>query len=324
MAIKVLQLSDMKFVNYRPKIEVPDLRNPRLEYLFHNPVLKGMSDIAKAHQIEMAYVQYTEQALLASMFGNAMGGVRTTIAANTATTTSIATGALASSGQSGNMDTTPTSTARVFNGHPAAAPNFNNMSVIQSFLLTAAAATSVTFSSITTGYAVTTTATLNLTDVLFIAGSATAAGFAGGFSSPSLSMYQNLYIGLSTQAFSGSTQSNLLSGEPTVATGGYARIGYPAGGSSPTTLWNTQLNFPAPTAASPSVLTTANGPWSFSQSSASWSTGATNLSSMFIADQYSVGNGNILVAGALTTPQAVGAANITLSFANAAITMTLT
>ena len=325
MAIKVLQLSDMRFVNYRPKIEVPDLRKPEYEYLFHDPTLKGMADIAKAHRIEMAYVQMTEQFILAGMFGNAMGGVRTTINANTSSS-SITTGALASSGTSGNMDQTPTSTAVIFTGHPQAAPNFNEFSVIQEFLLTAAAATSLTFSTITTGYAITHTGTLNLTDVIFVAGSAAAGGATGLAPIVSLAMYQNLYIGLSTQAFAGSTQANLLSGEPTAATGGYARIGYPAGGSTPSTLWNTQLNFPLPSAASPSVLTTANGAWSFAASTASWSTGATNLSTMFIADAYSAGSGNsnILVAGALTTPQAVAAANITLSFANQAITMTLT
>lgn len=322
MAIKTLDLSSMKFVNYRPKIEVPDLRRPEYEHLFHDPHLKGMADLAKAHRIEMAYVQYTEQAILAGMFGNAVGGVRTTIAANTATTTSIATGTLASSGTSGNMDQTPTSTAVVYTGHPAAAPNFNNFSVVQSFLLTAAAATSVTFGSITTGYAVTHTGTINLTDVLFVAGSGTAGGLAGGVPMPMLSMYQNLYIGLSSQAFSGSTQANLLSGEPANANG-YARIGYPAGASTPTTLWNTQLNFPSPTAATPSVLTTANGPWSFPASTGSWDSGST-LSTMFIADSYSYGSGNILVAGALTTPQAVASSGITLSFANAAISLTLT
>jgi hypothetical protein len=326
MAIKILNFTDMKFVNYHPKIEIPDLRRPEYQHLFRNPIYKGMADIAKAYAIEDAYVQYTEQAILAGMFGNAVGGVRTTIGANTATTTSIATGLLASSGTSGNMDQTPTSTAVVYNGHPAASPNFNQFSVVQSFLLTAAAATSVTFASITTGYAVTHTATINLTDVLFVAGSGTAGGLAGGVPMPMLSMYQNTYIGLSTQAFAGSTQVNLLSNEPTAGTGSYARIGYPTGGSTPTTLWNTQLNWPSPSAASPSVLTTANGPWSFAQSTAGWSSGATNLSTMFIADAYSIGSGNsnILAAGALTTPQAVAAANITLSFANAAITLTLT
>jgi hypothetical protein len=323
MAIKVLNVENMKFVNYRPKIEVPDIRKPEYEYLFHDPHLKGMSDIAKANRIEMAYVQYTEQAILGGMFGNAVGAIRTTISANTAATTTINTGLLNNFGASGNMDQTPTSTTTVYNGHPAASPNFNNFSRIQSFLLTGSAATSLTIGSITTGYAVTNTATLNLADVLFVGGSSTAGGLAGQTSIVSMSMYQNLYIGLSTQTLAGSTQATLLSNEPS-STGGYQRLGYPTGGSSPTTLWNTQANFPLPTAASPSVLTTSNGPWSFAQSSGAYSSAGTNLVSMFIADAFTLAGGNILAAGALTTGQAVNAANITLSFANAAITLTLT
>ena len=322
MAIKLLQVSDMKFVNYTPKIEIPDLRKPEYEHMFRNPIYKGMADIAKANAVEAAYVQYTEQAILAGMFGNACAGVHTTIAANTATTTSITIGTLANNGQSGNADQTPTSTTTVYNGHPAASPNFNNFSAVQSFKLTASSATALTIASITTGYAVTGTNTLNLTDVIFVAGSSTQGGLAGQTSIVSLGMYQNLYIGLSSQAFAGSTQANLLSGEP-LSTGSYNRIGYPTGGSTPTTLWNTPANFPLPTAAAPSVLTTSGGPWSFAQSTAAWNP-ATNMNTMFIADAFTLAGGNILAAGALTTPQAVAAANVTLSFANAAITLTLT
>jgi hypothetical protein len=121
-----------------------------------------------------------------------------------------------------------------------------------------------------------------------------------------------LYIGLTTQAVSGATQANLLSGEPT-STGSYARI----------VVTNNATNFPNASAASPSVLT-AGGPFSFPASTAAWSTGATNLIQMFISDAPTLAGGNVLAFGALGTPQAVAAASVTLSFASGATTVALT
>lgn len=301
-------------VLHRPRIEIPDLRRPEYEHLFRDRHLKGLSDIAKANRIEMAYAQYTEQAILAGMFGNCVGMVRTTIAAGATAQTAIATGALSTGGASLNMDQTPSATAWVVTGHPGTGATINQYTAIQAFKLTASAATSLTIASQAVSTAVTNG------DAIFVSGGS-AAGGASGNNLISLAMNQQLYIGLSTQAFSGATQANVLSGEPT-STGSYARIG--AGTSSPATLWNNQANFPLPTAASPSVLTTASGPWSYPASTAGWSTGATNVQTMFISDASTLAGGNVLAIGQLGTPQAVNAASITLSFANAAITLTLT
>jgi hypothetical protein len=119
------------------------------------------------------------------------------------------------------------------------------------------------------------------------------------------------YIGLSTQAVSGATQTNVLSGEPS-ATGSYARI----------VVTNNTSNFPASSGFNPA--TTASGAiFSFPASTAAWSTGATNLIQVFIADASTLGAGNVMGFGALTTPQAVNAGGITLSFALGALTITL-
>lgn len=120
------------------------------------------------------------------------------------------------------------------------------------------------------------------------------------------------YIGLTTQAVSGATQANVLSGEPT-STGGYARI----------VVTNNTSNFPASSGFNPA--TTASGAiFSFPASTGSgWSTGATNLIQVFIADAATLAGGNVMGFGALTTPQAVNASGITLSFAIGALTVTL-
>lgn len=297
----------------RPHIEMPDLRKPEFEYLFRDPKLAGMAKIARDYAVEMAYAQYTEQAILAGMFGNCAGMVRTTIAAAATAQTSIATGALANGGASGNMDQTPNSTANIWIGTPGTTPNFNTYTAPHAFVLTAATATTMTIASQSIGLAITAG------DAIFLGGSASAGGATAGVI-PSMSMYQRLYIGLSTQAFSGATGANVLAGEP-AASNGYARIG--AGTSTPTILWNNQANWPLPTAATPSVLTTANGPWSFPASTGSWASGS-NLQTMFIADALTNGAGNVLAIGQLGTAQAVAASGITLSFATGAITLTLT
>ncbi len=298
----------------RLKLFTPDFRRPEYEYLFHDPKLKGMAQIAKDYAVEMAYAQYTEQAILAGMFGNCCGAVRTTIAAAATAQTAIATGSLANAGASGNMDQTPNTTANIWTGTPGTTPNFNTYTAPHAFVLTNSAATSLTIASQSIGLAITAG------DYIFLGGSSSAGGATAGVI-PSMSFYNRLYIGLSTQAFAGATQANVLSAEPT-STGTYLRIGQAS--TTPAVLWNNQADWPLPTAASPSVLTTGNGPWSFPASTAGWSTGATNLQTMFIADALTLAGGNVLAIGALGTPQAVNASGITLSFATGAITLTLT
>lgn len=252
----------------------------------------------------MPFVQYSEQAQLAGLFGSCCGCVRTTISAAATAQTAINTGTIATGGVSGNMDQTPNTTALVWIGHPGSGATQNTHTAPHAFLLTNSAATSLTIASQSIGLAVT------VGDFIYLHGSSSAGGAlsAGGPLWP----LNTLYLGLSTAAGSAS-QASLLSGEPS-STGSYARIVIP----------NNQASFPLPTAASPSVLT-AGGPFSFAASTSSgWSTGATNLTSMFLADASTLAGGNIIAAGALSVGQAVAAAGITLSFASGAITIQLT
>ena len=252
----------------------------------------------------MPFVQYSEQAILAGIFGNCCGCVRTTISAAATAQTAINTGSIATSGVSGNMDQTPNTTATIWTGKPGTSSTQNEYTNPHSFLLTNSAATSLTIASQSIGLAVT------VGDFIFTQGSSSAGG-ATTNAGPEWHL-NTLYLGLSTAAGSAS-QSSLLSGEPS-STGSYARIVIP----------NNQASFPLPTAASPSVLT-AGGPFSFAASTSSgWSTGATNLTAMFLADAPTLAGGNIIAAGALGTGQAVNAAGITLSFASGALTIQLT
>jgi hypothetical protein len=305
----------------RTKIEIPDLSQPQYRHLWRDPKLERMGRIARRYAVEMAYAQYTEQAILAGMFGNAVGAVRTTIAAGATSQVVVNTGALTNGGASGAMDQTPQGTAWVVTGHPGTVNAINTFTAVQAIKLTSSTTNILTMASQTVATAIT------VGDAIFVFGSNNAGGATtAGQGGPSLGMAQQLYIGLSTQAFGTATQANVLTGEPTDGTGTYHRIGWTS--STPTSLWNNQSNFPLPSAASPSILTTGNGPWSFPASSAAWSSGATNLQTMFICDSQTgttAGtNVDILAIGSLGTSQAVNAGSITLSFANGAITLTLT
>jgi len=302
------ELEDPKRLLYRPGLQVAQFRDPELEHAYKDKSVGMMAHAARrvsAHA--MPYAQYSEQAILNSMFGNCCGCVRTAITAAATAQTSLATGSIATGGVSGNMDQTPASTAFVWTGH-VPTPGGTTQNVYtnpHAFLLTASAATSLTIASQSIGLAV------SVGDFIFTSGSSAAGGgtTAGG---PMWTLNM-LYIGLTTQAVSGATQTNVLSGEPT-STGSYARIA----------VVNNQVNWPIASAASPSVLT-AGGPFSFPASTSSgWSTGASNLIQMFISDGATLAGGNVLAFGALGTPQAVAAAGITLSFASGAITITLT
>jgi hypothetical protein len=251
----------------------------------------------------MPYAQYAEQAILNAMFGNCVGQVATTIAAAATAQTSIVTrGSIGS----GNIDNTPATGAMIWTGTPGSGATQNTYTAPHAFINSGGAPTVTTFpiASQSIGLA------LTAGDFIFLGGGSTNTGTLTAIPSWQLN---TLYIGLTTQAVSGATQANVLTGEPT-SSNGYARIA----------VLNNRANFPIATAASPSVLT-AGGPFSFPASSGGgWSTGATNLIQMFIADASTLAGGNVLAFGALGTPQAVAAAGITLSFASGAITVTLT
>ena len=265
---------------------------------------------AEADVTMMPYAQYSEQAILNSMFGNCAAWSRRHINAAATAQTTLATGNAAAwiaGGRtgtvSGNMDQTPNTTALIWTGTPGSTPNFNTYTAPHTFLLTNSAATSLTIASQSIGLAI------SVGDFIFLGGSASAGGSLTAVPSWQLN---TVYIGLTTQAVSGATQANVLSGEPT-STGSYARIA----------VLNTQANFPIATAASPSVLTSARRSPSPPQELA-WSTGSTNLIQLFIADAPTLAGGNVLAFGALATPQAVNAASIQLQISSAGLTITLT
>jgi hypothetical protein len=105
-------------------------------------------------------------------------------------------------------------------------------------------------------------------------------------------------------------------GEPT-ATGSYARVQVLAAG------WNGLTNTPPPPANDAASIIDNVGIVNFPASSAAWSTGATNLTHVGIWDSSSAtAEANFIGRVALTTPQAVNAAGITLSIAAGALDIT--
>ena len=250
----------------------------------------------------MALVQFSEQAVLAGLFGNCAGCVRTQISAAATAQTAIATGSIATGGVSGNMDQTPNTTAKVWIGTPGSGATQNQYTAPHAFVLTNSAATSLTIASQSIGLQI------SVGDFIFLGGSSSAGGAT---TTEGVQAHWNtLYVGLSTATYT-SSQASILSGEPT-SSGSYARI----------VVVNNQTNFPLPTAASPSVLTVA-APQNFAASTSSgWSTGASNLNSLFIADASTLAGGNVIAVGALGTPQAVASAGVTLSITSLTIAMT--
>ena len=292
----------------RSGLEVPRRRLFRPDmaaYRFHDPELERAARTAAELDATMfPFVQYSEQAILNGIFGNCAGCVRTAISAAATAQTTINTGSFATGGVSGNMDLTPTSTGKVWIGTPGSGATQNQYTAPHAFVLTGSAATSLTIASQSIGLA------LGVGDFVFVEGSS-AAGGASTYSGPCWHL-NTLYIGLSTAAGTAS-QAALLAGEPT-STGTYARIVIP----------NTVVYWTAATAASPSIAYN-NAAWTFGGSAAAWSTGASNLTAMFIADASTLAGGNIIAAGALGTPQAVASAGITLAFtASTGVSVSLT
>ncbi len=244
----------------------------------------------------MPFAQYDEKAILDAMFGNCVGQVNQTVTAPASAQTALT---VRGSAGSGSMDVTQASGNVIVLGTPGSGATQNQYSAPDILTLSGSqTGTSLAFASQTIGKS------RAVGDFIFQIGTTTA---------PLPAFWNNtLYIGLTTQAVSGATQANVLSNEPT-STGGYARI----------VVLNNVGNWPAATAAQPSVKS-SGATFSFPASSAAWSTGSTNLIQVFIADASTLAGGNVLAFGALTTPQAVNASAITLSFASAALTITLT
>jgi hypothetical protein len=107
------------------------------------------------------------------------------------------------------------------------------------------------------------------------------------------------------------TAATILSNEPS-STGSYARAA----------VVNNPGNFSAASGSMPAAKSNAAA-ITFPASTAVWSSGATLLDLLFLADIATLGSGNILAYGYLTSPQAVNAAGITPSFASSAFSLTL-
>ena len=263
---------------------------------FYDPEVEEAARIAKAVGAEMMpFVQYSEQAILNGLFGNFTFQGNQTISAPAAATTSVT---IRGTVGSGSADATPGQNSVWFFGTPGTGASINQYTNADVLTATSGSTgTSMAISSQTVGKS------------RAVGDSAFSLGTVGA---PLPAHFNNTYyIGLSTAAAS-VAQATILAGEPT-STGSYARI----------VVLNNRANFPSATAASPSVMT-LGGPFSFAASGAAWSTGATNLVTMFIADASTLAGGNIIAAGTLGTPQAVNSAGITLSFGAGAITISLT
>jgi hypothetical protein len=249
----------------------------------------------------MPFAQFSEQQILNALFGNVLGKVKTGIAAAATAQTSVTAGTFASGGATTTWDTaTPPVTSQFFVGTPGSGTTQNQYTAPHIFLASAVVASPASFTIASQSIGLVITAG----DIIIAMG--TGAAPAAAF------LNNTLYVGLTTQTVAGANQSNVLSGEPSTA-GSYARVVLP----------NNLITWNAATAAQPSV-TNNLVVISFAASSAAWSTGATNLIQVFIADTAGVGTGNVLAYGALGTPQAVNAASITLSFATTTLSVTLT
>lgn len=107
-------------------------------------------------------------------------------------------------------------------------------------------------------------------------------------------MPTNLYLALGTGTPTPASTS--LPGEPTIGTGGYARVQTTAAS------WNAAASGVAANAAT----------LSFPASTGAWSTGATNLA--YVGYYDAATGGNLILFAPLGTPQAVNAAGITIQF----------
>jgi hypothetical protein len=132
---------------------------------------------------------------------------------------------------------------------------------------------------------------------------------ATSYSSPA-----TIYFGLSTQAVSGATDALILSGEPS-STGSYARVAKTA---------NT-TNFPTATGSNPTLLANGTAVSFPTSTSSGYSSGNSTLGTLFAADAVTLGGGNVIWYGQITSSGTlvVNASGITISFAIGAIQFTL-
>jgi hypothetical protein len=122
-----------------------------------------------------------------------------------------------------------------------------------------------------------------------------------------------IYFALTTQSVSGATDALLLAGEPS-STGSYARVA--------TT--NSAGNFPAATSSNPTLKNCAAGVSFPASTGSGFSSGASTLGTLIVCDAATLGAGNVLWYGQITSSGSlvVNASGITISFAANAIQFT--
>ncbi len=288
---------------FRREMRTAEFRDRMLEHGYSDPQIERMAMAARSTRARMMpFAQYSEQAILNSMFGQVLGMIKTGIAAAATAQTSITAGTFASGGATTTWDfATPAATTNFFVGKPGSGATQNQYSNPHMFAATAVVASPASFTIASQSIGLIITAG----DIIVNFGT-TAAPL------PSW-LLNTVYVGLTTQTVAGATQANVLSGEPT-SSNGYARVVLP----------NNLITWTAATAAQPSVLVNLAAITFPASSGGGWSTGATNLIQVFLSDAPTLAGGNVLAYGALGTPQAVAAAGITLSFATTALSITLT
>lgn len=146
-----------------------------------------------------------------------------------------------------------------------------------------------------------------------------AAALNAIFRNTTFSLPATVYVALSTAAPTATDGTGLA--EPTIGTGGYARVAVTTGSGG-----GTGAVFGAPAAGGTSGQAITNGSTvSFPASTAAWSTGSTPNTwfSLWLTSSGTTA-ANFVGAGPLQTGQAVNASGITLSFASGQLTITLT
>lgn len=239
-----------------------------------------------------------EPVILDQLFGNLIGQVNQTISAPAATTTTIT---VMGSAGSGNMDITATAnqifvlaTPSAVIGSTVSTPNnYTNVDVVTAS--TGSTGTSLHIASQTIGKS------RAVGDAIFLFGSTTS----------DVPVYSpnTLYVGMSTQGFSGATDANILSHEATG--GGYLRI----------PIIDNNANFPDATGTAP-ASSSLGVSFSFPLSSGAWSGGAA-LNTGFISDSPVAGAGRVIWFGQLNPTVTVSATSTTVTFGVGSITLQL-
>lgn len=237
-----------------------------------------------------------EPLILDQMFGCAIAQMNQTITAPAATQTSLT---VMGSAGSGGIDVAIAANSYILIGTPGSVGTqnqYSNVDVIRVSALASIGATTLTIPSQTIGKS------RAAGDFIFILASTTALG-------PVL-FPNTVYLAMSTQAFSGATQANLLSGEPAAANA-YTRVA----------VLNNNANFPDATGSSPAGLS-LNTAFSFPTSSGSWASGSI-LNTGFVSDSPTVGAGNVIWYGQLNPTVTVSATGTTVTFGVGSITLQL-